>query len=104
MLTNASKVEAMLRETGFKVLIVFCILIALVIIATEPQNAIFAWAFPIFWFLLSIIGLYKKKYSNVCAKIGVVLSVPSTLVLVLFNGIFPATLNSHTNEWHYRFS
>jgi len=92
--TNTNKVESLLRETGFKVLIVFCILISLVIIAAAPQNPFFAWAFPISWFLLSIIGLYEKSYGSVCAKVWAIITVPSTLVLVLLNGIFPATLVS----------
>lgn len=92
--TNTSKVEALLRETGFKVLIIFSVLIALVIIAAAPQNPIFAWAFPISWFLLSIIGLSKKSDASLCAKVWVILTVPSALILVLLNGIFPATLVS----------
>lgn len=92
--TNTNKIETLLRETGFKVLIVFCILISLVIIAAAPQNPMFAWAFPISWFLLSIIGLYKKSYGSICAKVWAIITVPSTLVLVLLNGIFPATLVS----------
>ncbi len=92
--TNTSKIENLLRQTGFKVLFVFCIIISLVIIAAEPQNLLLAWAFPLLWFLLSIIALAKESCAALCAKIWVIATVPSALALVLLNGIFPATLIS----------
>jgi signal transduction histidine kinase/ActR/RegA family two-component response regulator len=91
---NSIKVQELIRQTGFKVLIVFSIIIAFVVLVTAPQNPLFAWAFPVFWFLISAIGAYKKAYGELCAKAWVLLTVPSTLILVLLNGIFPATLVS----------
>jgi signal transduction histidine kinase len=93
-LSNSTKVDVLLRKTGFKVVIVFSIIMALVIVVTAPSNRLIAWTFPIFWLLISIIGLYKPSYSSVCAKVWVVFSVPMVIILVLFNGLMPATLIS----------
>jgi signal transduction histidine kinase len=67
---------------------------SLVILVTAPSNRLIAWTFPIFWLLISIIGLYKPNYSSLCAKVWVLFSVPMGIILVLFNGLMPATLIS----------
>jgi signal transduction histidine kinase len=92
--SNSTKVEMLLRETGFKVLIVLCIVMSVVIYMASPNNIFVAIAFPIFWILLSIAALYKPIYSSLCAKVWVLFSVPMAIILILLNGIVPATLIS----------
>lgn len=92
--TNSTKIEVLLRETGFKVLFVLSIVIALVIIIAAPSNSLVAASFPLFGCILSIIGLYEPRCSLLCAKLWVLFSVPMALFLVLLNGLAPATLVS----------
>jgi hypothetical protein len=47
-LSKSTKVDVLLRKTGFKVVIVFSIIMALVIVVTAPSNRLIAWTFPIF--------------------------------------------------------
>jgi signal transduction histidine kinase/ActR/RegA family two-component response regulator len=92
--SNSTKVEMLLRETGFKALIVLCIVMSVVIYMASPNNIFVAIAFQIFWILLSIAALYKPIYSSLCAKVWVLFSVPMAIILILLNGIVPATLIS----------
>jgi signal transduction histidine kinase/CheY-like chemotaxis protein len=92
--SNSTKVEMLLRETGFKALIVLSMVMSVVVYVTSPNNILIAIAFPVFWILLSIAALYKPMYSSLCAKLWVLFSVPMAIMLVLLNGLVPATLIS----------
>ena len=94
MSNNSSKVEQQLRKTGFKVLIVFAVLISAIIVITRPNNPLIAWVLTTTWFTLAIIALLLPRYDLWCAKIWVLVSVPLIPILILFNGIIPATLIS----------
>ena len=90
--SNSAQVNDLLRKTGFQVLIAFSIVISVVIILAAPDNSAVAWAFPIFWFGISALALLKPFYSSTCAKIWIVFSLPMTVLLVLSNGLLPATI------------
>ena len=94
MSNNSLKVEQQLRKTGFKVLIVFAVLISAIIVITRPNNPLIAWVLTTTWFTLAIIALLLPRYDLWCAKIWVLVSVPLIPILILFNGIIPATLIS----------
>ena len=94
MSNNASKVEQQLRTTGFKVMIGFALGISAIIVMTEPNNPLIAWVITSIWFTLAVIALLRPRYSDWCAKSWVVLSVILAPILVLSNGLVPATLIS----------
>jgi signal transduction histidine kinase/ActR/RegA family two-component response regulator len=91
---NSSKVEQQLRTTGFKVMLGFAFIISAIIVMTEPNNPLIAWVITFTWFILAAIALIRPKYNHWCAKGWVLISVPMSLILILSNGIIPATLIS----------
>jgi signal transduction histidine kinase/ActR/RegA family two-component response regulator len=91
---NSSKVEQQLRTTGFKVMLGFAFIISAIIVMTEPNNPLIAWVITFTWFILAAIALIRPKYNHWCAKSWVLISVPLALILILSNGIIPATLIS----------
>jgi signal transduction histidine kinase/ActR/RegA family two-component response regulator len=92
MSNNSSKVEQQLRTTGFKVMIGFTLIISAIIIMAEPNSPLIAWVITFIWFTLAVIALFKPKYNHWCAKIWVLISVPLAPIIILSNGILPATL------------
>lgn len=92
MSNNTSKVEQQLRTTGFKVMIGFALVIAAIIIMTEPNYPLIAWVITFTWFTLAVIALFTPKYSYWCAKSWVLISLPLAPILIISNGIIPATL------------
>jgi signal transduction histidine kinase/CheY-like chemotaxis protein len=92
MSNNSSKVEQQLRTTGFKVMIGFTLIISAIIIIAEPNSPLIAWVITFIWFTLAVIALFKPKYNHWCAKIWVLISVPLAPIIILSNGILPATL------------
>lgn len=92
MSNNTSKVEQQLRTTGFKVMIGFALVIAAIIIMTEPNYPLIAWVITFTWFTLAVIALFTPKYSYWCAKSWVLISLPLVPILIISNGIIPATL------------
>jgi signal transduction histidine kinase/CheY-like chemotaxis protein len=94
MSNNSSKVEQQLRTTGFKVMLGFAVLISAIIVITEPNNPLIAWVITFTWFTLAVIALIRPKYNHWCAKSWVLISVPLVPLIILFNGIIPATLIS----------
>jgi signal transduction histidine kinase/CheY-like chemotaxis protein len=92
MSNNTSKVEQQLRSTGFKVMIGFALIISVIIIMTEPNYPLIAWVITFTWFTLAVIALFTPKYSLWCAKSWVLILLPMAPILIIFNGIIPATL------------
>ena len=92
MSNNSSKVEQQLRVTGFKLMIGFTLLISVIMVISEPNNPLVAWVINSIIFTLASIALFMPNYSLWCAKCGVLLSVPLAPLLILSNGIIPATL------------
>jgi hypothetical protein len=91
---NSSKIEQQLRTTGFKVMIGFAFLISAIIIITEPNNPLIAWVITFTWFTLAAIALFRPRYNHWCAKTWVLLTVTLAPILILSNGLIPATLIS----------
>jgi signal transduction histidine kinase/CheY-like chemotaxis protein len=94
MPNNSSKVEQQLRTTGFKVMLGFALIISAIIVITEPNNPLIAWVITFTWFILAAIALIRPKYNHWCAKSWVLISVPLAPILILSNGLIPATLIS----------
>jgi signal transduction histidine kinase/CheY-like chemotaxis protein len=94
MSNNSSKVEKQLRTTGFKVMLGFAVLISAIIVITEPNNPLIAWIITFTWFTLAAIALFRPRYNHWCSKSWVLISVPLVPLIVLFNGLIPATLIS----------
>jgi signal transduction histidine kinase/CheY-like chemotaxis protein len=94
MSNNSSKVEQQLRTTGFKVMLGFALIISAIIVITEPNNPLIAWVITFTWFILAAIALIRPEYNHWCAKSWVLLSVPLAPILILSNGLIPATLIS----------
>lgn len=89
---NFDRVKSQLRNTGFKVILGFSIIVSIIILVAAPENAIIASFFPISWSILACIALLKPQQSLICAKLWVVLSTPAAVSLVLVNGLVPAPL------------
>ena len=70
----------------------FALVIAAIIIMTEPNYPLIAWVITFTWFTLAVIALFTPKYSYWCAKSWVLISLPLTPILIISNGIIPATL------------
>jgi signal transduction histidine kinase/CheY-like chemotaxis protein len=94
MSNNSSKVEQQLRTAGFKVMIGFAFLISAIIVITEPNNPLIAWIITLTWFTLAVIALFIPRYNHWCAKSWVLLTVTLAPILILYNGLIPATLIS----------
>jgi signal transduction histidine kinase/CheY-like chemotaxis protein len=94
MSNNSLKVEQQLRTTGFKVMLGFALIISAIIVMTEPNNPLIAWVITFTWFILAAIALIRPKYNHWCAKSWVLISVPLAPILILSNGLIPATLIS----------
>jgi signal transduction histidine kinase/CheY-like chemotaxis protein len=94
MSNNSSKVEQQLRTTGFKVMLGFALIISAIIVITEPNNPLIAWVITCTWFTLAAIALFRPQYNHWCAKSWVLISVPLVPLIILSNGLIPATLIS----------
>lgn len=94
MSNNISKVEQQLRTTGFKVMIGFSLLISAIIVISEPNNPLIACVITFAGFTLAAIALFRPRYNHWCAKIWVIITVILAPILILYNGLIPATLIS----------
>jgi signal transduction histidine kinase/CheY-like chemotaxis protein len=94
MVNNSSRVEQQLRIAGFKVMLICCFIISAIIVITKPNNLLIAWIITFGCLILSTIALSRPRYSFLCAKIWVLIAVPLAPVLILSNGVIPATLLS----------
>jgi signal transduction histidine kinase len=94
MVNNSSRVEQQLRIAGFKVMLICCFIISVIIVITKPNNLLIAWIITFGSLILSTIALSRPRYSFWCAKIWVLIAVPLAPILILSNGVIPATLLS----------
>ena len=94
MANNTSRVEQQLRIAGFKVMLICGLIISAIIVITKPNNLLIAWIVTFACLILSTIALFSPRYSFWCAKIWVLIAVPSAPILILSNGAIPATLLS----------
>ncbi len=94
MVNNSSRVEQQLRIAGFKVMLICCFIISAIIVITKPNNLLIAWIITFGSLILSTIALLMPRYSLWCAKIWVLIAVPLAPILILSNGVIPATLLS----------
>lgn len=86
------EVTLALQSAGFKILLVFSLLILAVIAVSQPQNIYVASFFGLFWCAIAIIGIIRPLYSEHLAKFWAVLTIPVAPYLVISNGLMPATL------------
>ncbi|MFT6048082.1 MAG: signal transduction histidine kinase [Arenicella sp.] len=91
-ISNSRRIEGLLRETGFKTLILFTIIIFVIIALAAPHSTLIPWFLSIVAFSLSVIGLYRPSWGAVCANFLLVCVGPLIVALVLTNGLVPATL------------
>lgn len=85
-------VTSALRSAGFKILLIFSLLILVVIAVAQPKNVYVALFFGISWFAIAVAGISVSSYREVLAKLWAVMTIPVAPYLVISNGILPATL------------
>lgn len=85
-------VTSALRSAGFKILLIFSLLILVVIAVAQPKNVYVALFFGISWFAIAVAGISVSNYREVLAKLWAVMTIPVAPYLVISNGILPATL------------
>ncbi|MEW9797274.1 response regulator [Alteromonas sp. CYL-A6] len=90
--TYIREVAQTLRLAGFRILLAFSLMITLVIIATSPENSAIALFFPLWWSAIAVIALQFPHLSQLCARTWAVISIPMAPVLIINNGLMPATL------------
>jgi signal transduction histidine kinase/ActR/RegA family two-component response regulator len=72
----------------------FALVISAIIVIAEPNNSLIAWVITFTWFTLAAIALFRPRYDYWCARSWVLLSVIISPILILSNGLVPATLIS----------
>lgn len=85
-------VKLSLRRSGFRLMAVFAVLIGIVIVISQPTNTMLAFACSVWCLLTSCAALYFERHSQTIANIWALLTVPIAPILVLSNGLLPATL------------
>lgn len=85
-------VTSALRSAGFKILLVFSLLILVVIALAQPKNVYVALYFGISWFAFAVVGISLPHYRERLAKLWALMTMPVAPYLVISNGILPATL------------
>jgi signal transduction histidine kinase len=86
------EVTSALQKAGFKILLVFSLLILAVIVIAQPQNVYVAVFFGLSWFAISVAGIIFSNYKEPLAKLWAILTIPVAPYLVISNGLMPATL------------
>ena len=86
------EVTSALQKAGFKILLVFSLLILAVIVIAQPQNVYVAVFFGLSWCAISIAGTIFSNYKEPLAKLWAILTIPVAPYLVISNGLMPATL------------
>ncbi|GFD92494.1 hypothetical protein KUL156_09720 [Alteromonas sp. KUL156] len=81
-----------LRIAGFKILLVFSLLILAVIAFTQPKNVYVASFFSLSWCAIAVAGVTLRHCREVLAKLWALLTIPVAPYLVISNGLMPATL------------
>lgn len=89
---SLGEITTALRSAGFKILLVFSLLILVVIVIAQPQNVYVASFFGLSWCAISIAGISLPTYREWLAKLWAVLTIPVAPYLVISNGLLPATL------------
>ena len=86
------EVTSALQKAGFKILLVFSLLILAVIVIAQPQNVYVAVFFGLSWCAISVAGIIFFNYKEPLAKLWAILTIPVAPYLVISNGLMPATL------------
>jgi len=86
------EVTMALRIAGFKILLVFSLLILAVIAFTQPKNVYVASFFSLSWCAIAAAGVTLRHCREVLAKLWALLTIPVAPYLVISNGLMPATL------------
>ncbi|MDB2331446.1 ATP-binding protein [Alteromonas sp.] len=85
-------VKLSLRRSGFRLMALFAVLIGIVIVISQPQNAMLALSFSAWCLLTSCAALYFEKHAQNIAKVWALVAIPIAPIIVFNNGILPATL------------
>ena len=86
------QVSKRLNALGFKLLLGFSVAILIVMFFARPQNIYVALVFPLSWITIAIIALIRPDCRALCGRLWVIFSVPAGPVIVLQNGLLPATM------------
>lgn len=73
---SLGEITTALRSAGFKILLVFSLLILVVIVIAQPQNVYIASFFGLSWCAISIAGITLPDYREWLAKLWAVLTIP----------------------------
>lgn len=89
---SADTTTKSLRRVGFQLMAVFSLIMIVVIVVARPDNIAIALSLGIWCFVASCAALYCRKYSASIAKLWVLVSCPFAPVIVVSNGLLPASL------------
>lgn len=89
---SLEEVTTLLRKAGFKVLLLFSVLILAVIALARPDNVYVACFYGFSWLLIAFLGLSFPMRAERLSKLWALLTIPFAPFLVASNGLMPATL------------
>lgn len=81
-----------LRHAGFRILLVFSLLIALAVILGPPENVLVASINVFIWIGTALLGLRLPSYGEAIAKLWTLIVIPVGAYLIIQNGLLPAVL------------
>lgn len=81
-----------LRHAGFRILLVFSLLIALAVILVPPENVLVASINVFIWIGTALLGLRFPSYGEAIAKLWTLIVIPVGAYLIIQNGLLPAAL------------
>ncbi|BCO17800.1 hypothetical protein KUC3_06570 [Alteromonas sp. KC3] len=81
-----------LRHAGFRILLVFSLLIALAVILGPPENVLVASINVFIWIGTALLGLRFPSYGEAIAKLWTLIVIPVGAYLIIQNGLLPAAL------------
>ena len=81
-----------LRHAGFRILLVFSLLIALAVIFGPPEDVVAASVNVIVWMGTALIGLRFPSCGEVIAELWALIVIPVGVYVVIENGMLPAAL------------
>jgi signal transduction histidine kinase len=89
---SADTVTLSLRQTGFRLMLGFSLLIIVVIAVARPDNIVIALGIGIWCLIMSCAALYFSNLDVSIAKLWAIVACPIAPYLVLSNGLLPASL------------
>ncbi|NDW21814.1 ATP-binding protein [Alteromonas hispanica] len=89
---SADTTTKSLRRVGFQLMAVFSLIMIVVIVVARPDNIAIALSLGIWCFVASCAALYCRKHSASIAKLWALVTCPFAPVIVVINGLLPASL------------